>query len=469
LVTSRLRIFKLSLCVVAGLLSACASSGSDKQALSMTQAEALGLSAVASTQIPDGWQSLGDPVLDQLIVQALQGQPTLAVAKARVSRMLALAGVSESSSYPQGSFSADVTRQRYTENGLYPPPIAGKIYSSGNVQLGVSWTPDLFGQHTAEIASALNQVQAAQADAAAAALSLAAQVSRGYITLARFGSQREWAQRALAQRQQMFSLTSDRVNAGLDSQLEQRQAEGALLEAQAQAEAVDEQIQLVRHQLAALTGQGPQTYATLMPRVDQLKLEPLPHTLGADLLGRRADVAAARWRVEAATQDVKVAHTQFYPNVSLGAFAGVNAIGLDQLFDNGSRRMGIMPAVRLPLFDGGRLRAQLKGKQGDLDVAIASYNGLVLDAVKEASDAISSSQSLARQHTDQTRSLEAAEAAYRIQRDRFQAGMNSQLALLNAEAALLAQQRARTDVRARELDNRVALMKSLGGGWRAER
>jgi outer membrane protein TolC len=88
---------------------------------------------------------------------------------------------------------------------------------------------------------------------------------------------------------------------------------------------------------------------------------------------------------------------------------------------------------------------------------------------KEASDAISASQSLARQHTDQTRSLESAEAAYRIQRDRYVAGMSNQLALLNAETALLAQQRARTDVRARELDNRVALMKSLGGGWRAER
>ena len=435
----------------------------------MTQPQALGLSQAASTQIPDGWQSLGDPVLDQLIVQALQAQPTLAMAQARVSRMLALAGGAESSRYPQANFSADLTRQRYTENGLYPKPIAGNIYSSGNLQFGVGWSPDLLGQHTAEIASALNQVQAAQADAAAAALSLAAQVSRGYIALARLGSQRELAQRAVTQRQQLFSLTADRVNAGLDSQLEQHQAEGTMLEAQAQAEAVDEQIELVRHQLAALTGQGPSTYASLMPRVDQLKLEPLPHLLGADLLGRRADVAAARWRVEAATQDVKVAHTQFYPNVSLGAFAGVNAIGLDQLFNNGSRQLGIMPAVHLPLFDGGRLRAQLKGKQGDLDVAIASYNGLVLDAVKEASDAISASQSLARQHTDQTRSLESAEAAYRIQRDRFEAGMSNQLALLNAETALLTQQRARTDVRARELDNRVALMKSLGGGWRAER
>ncbi len=469
MVTRPTRIFTLSLCVTAALLSACASSGTDKQPLAITQPQALGLSQATSTQIPDGWQSLGDPVLDQLIVQALQNQPSLAVAQARVSRMLALAGVAESSSSPQGSLNADLTRQRYSENGLYPKPIAGNIYSSGNVQFGVSWTPDLFGQHTAEIASALNQVQAVQADAAAAALSLAAQVSRGYIALARLGSQREWAQRAVAQRQHLFSLTADRVNAGLDSQLEQRQAEGAMLEAQAQAEAVDEQIELVRHQLAALTGQGPNAYATLMPRVDQLKLEPLPYMLGVDLLGRRADVAAARWRVEGATQDVKVAQTQFYPNVSLGAFAGVNAIGLDQLFDNGSRQVGIMPAVRLPLFDGGRLRAQLKGKQGDLDVAIASYNGLVLDAVKEASDAISASQSLARQHTDQTRSLASAEAAYRIQRDRFEAGMSNQLALLNAESALLAQQRARTDVRARELDNRVALMKSLGGGWRAER
>jgi NodT family efflux transporter outer membrane factor (OMF) lipoprotein len=391
------------------------------------------------------------------------------VAKARVDRMLAMADMSQANALPQVSAGVDLTRQRYTENGLYPKPIAGGVYNSGTVQVGAAWSPDFLGQHTAEIAASLSPMQAARADASAASLSLAAQVSRAYIALARLVAQQELAQRALAQRAHQFRLTSDRVNAGLDTQLEQRQAEGAWLEAQSQAEAVSEQIVLVRHQLAALTGQGPTACDSLLPRLDQLKLEAMPLTLGADLLGRRADVVAARWRVEAAAHDVDVAYTQFYPNVSLGAFVGVNAIGLDQLLNNGSRQVGITPAIRLPLFDGGRLRAQLKGRQGDLDVAIAGYNSVLLEAIKEASDAISSSQSLSRQQHDQAQALAAAQAAYQVSVARFNAGLTNQLSVLSAETQWLAQRRVAADLHAREFDNRVALMKALGGGWRDAR
>lgn len=461
---------RVGVCAAAALLAACASPGPDRTPLPVTQPAQLGVQDKASSALStEWWKAFGDPTLDALVAQALQGQPSLAVAKARVDRMLAMADMSQATALPQVSAGVDLTRQRYTENGLYPKPIAGGIYNSGTVQVGVAWSPDLFGQHTAEIASSLSQLQAARADASAAAVSLAAQVSRAYVALARLGAQHALTQRSLAQRQHQFRLTSERVNAGLDTQLEQRQAEGAWLDAQTQAEAVDEQITLVRHQLAALTGQGPSAYDSLLPRLDQLKLEAMPMTLGADLLGRRADVVAARWRVEAAAHDVDVAHTQFYPNVSLGAFVGVNAIGLDQLFNHGSRQIGITPAVRLPLFDGGRLRAQLKGRQGDLDVAIAGYNSVLLEAIKEASDAISSSHSLSRQQQDQAQSLAAAQAAYQVSVERFSAGLTNQLAVLNAETQWLAQRRVAVDLHARELDNRVALMKALGGGWRDER
>ena len=452
------------------LLTACATPGPDRTPRPVMQAAQLGLHEPASSPLTsEWWKAFGDPTLDALVAQALQGQPSLAVAKARVDRMLAMTDMSQASALPQVAVGLDLTRQRYTENGLYPKPIAGGVYSSGTMQVGAAWSPDLFGQHTAEIASSLSQTQAARADASAAAVSLAAQVSRAYVTLARLGAQHALAQRTVAQRQHQFRLTSERVNAGLDTQLEQRQAETAWLEAQNQSEALSEQISLVRHQLAALTAQGPSAYDSLLPRLDQLTLDAMPVTLGADLLGRRADVVAARWRVEAAVHDVDVAQTQFYPNVSLGAFAGVNAIGLDQLFNNGSRQVGITPAIRLPLFDGGRLRAQLKGRQGDLDVAIAGYNSVVLEAVKEASDAISSSHSLRRQQQEQTQALAAAQAAYQVSVDRFNAGLTHQLAVLNAETQWLAQRRVAVDLQARELDNRVALMKALGGGWRDER
>jgi len=187
--------------------------------------------------------------------------------------------------------------------------------------------------------------------------------------------------------------------------------------------------------------------------------------LGADLLGRRPDVVAARWRVEAATHGIDVAKADFYPDVNLSAFIGLNALGLDQLFQASSRQIGVTPALRLPIFDGPRLRAQLRGTQADLDAAIAQYNGTVLDAVKQAGDAITSVQSLQRQHVLQQEALAKAERAYDFAVQRYQAGLGNQISVLNTESQLITQRRLAVDLQARALDTRIALAAALGGGW----
>ena len=194
----------------------------------------------------------------------------------------------------------------------------------------------------------------------------------------------------------------------------------------------------------------------------------MPAQLGADLLGRRPDVVAARWRSEAAQQQIHVARTQFYPSVSLGAFAGYNALGTEQLFEAGSRQYGIVPALRLPLFEGGRLQAQLSGREAERDAAVAQYNRAVLDAVREAADAIRSSDSAAQQASDQARALAGAQQAFALAQQREQAGLGNRLNLLSAQAALLGQQRASIDQQARQLDVRVQLVRALGGGWPGE-
>jgi outer membrane protein TolC len=126
--------------------------------------------------------------------------------------------------------------------------------------------------------------------------------------------------------------------------------------------------------------------------------------------------------------------------------------------------MGVTPALRLPIFDGKRLRAQLRGKQADLDTAIAQYNGAVLDAVKQAGDAVASVQSLQRQQL-QAESLAKAERAYDFAVQRYQAGLGSQITVLNTETQLINQRRLAVDLQARELDTRMALAAGLGGGW----
>lgn len=448
------------------LLGACASPGADTRPLDALTPAQLALTTQPSPDIqPQWWRSLGDAQLDSLVAQALQGSPNLAVARARTQRAQALAQALHAANGPQATLGVDASRQRYTANGLVPPPVAGHWWNSASVQAGLAWSPDFFGQHAAEQASALGQAQAAQADAAAAETLLALQVARGYVALARTLAQQDLARRTLAQRQEIRDITHQRLGAGLDSRVQDTQAAAALPDMRAQIEALQEQAVLTRRQLAVLAGQPPDALRALAPRLAALILQTPPQALGADLLGRRPDVVAARWRVEAATQDVTVARTQFYPNVNLSAFIGLNALGMDQLLQASSRQIGVSPALRLPLFDGGRLRAQLGGKRADLDVAIAQYNATVLDAVKEAGDAIASGQSLERQHAEQGQALDGAEQAYALALQRYRAGLDSYLVVLNAESQVLAQRRLAADLRARQFDTYLALMKALGGGW----
>ncbi|MBV7426594.1 efflux transporter outer membrane subunit [Acidovorax sp. sif0715] len=448
-------------------LVGCASPGPAHTPLAQTTPAGAGLNASASESAAPSqwWTTLGDAQLNALVDKALQGSPSLAVSRARLEQAVALSQVREAASGPQVNLGVDATRQRYTAHGLVPAPVAGNTYNSGTVQATFSWSPDFFGQHAAELQAALGQARAAQADAAAAANTLAAQVGRSYVALARLVSQREVAVRALEQREEQRRLTNDRVAAGLDSQVELTQAQAAVPDARTQIEALDEQITLARRQVAVLTGQAPDALTTLTPQLAALQPAPVPEALGADLLGRRPDVVAARWRVEAATQGVKVARTEFYPNINIGAFIGLNSLGLDNLFNAGSRQMGVTPALRLPIFDGGRLRAQLGGRQAELDAAIAQYNGMVLDAVKEAGDAMASVQSLKRQQALQDDAAASAEKAYRFAQERYRAGLGNYLVVLSTESQVLAQRRLAVDLRARQLDTRLMLMKALGGGW----
>jgi NodT family efflux transporter outer membrane factor (OMF) lipoprotein len=455
-----------ALLCIGALAGGCASQGPAHTPLTTTNAADVGLNAGSSATVAaQWWTALGDSHLNALIAHALQGSPSLAVLQARQARALALADTARTASQPHAALQADASRQRYSANGLVPAPIAGNTWDSANLQAGLRWSPDFFNRHSAELQAALGQARAAQADSAAARSALATQVSRSYIALAHLLAQRTVAEQHLAQRNALLQLTQERTRAGLDSQVELTQAESALPDAHGQIEALDERITLARRQVAALCGQAPDAQATLSPQLDQLTLGDLPTVLGADLLGRRADVVAARWRVEAAGQDVALARTAFYPDINLTAFVGLNALGFDQLLRASSRQMGVAPALTLPLFDGTRLRAQLGARQAELDAAIAQYNGAVLAAVKEAGDAIGSAQSLTRQQTLQAQATAKAETAHDFAVQRFRAGLGNYLVVLGTESPLLAQRRLGIDLRARQLDTRVLLMQALGGGW----
>jgi len=455
-------------------LAGCADMSGIAPQASLRDASSLGLKADSGTQAmaqapapvaAEWWRDFGDEQLNTLVAQALQTSPNLKLAQARLARAQAVIEVADAATLPQLTGQLDLTRQRYTANGAVPPPLAGSIRESGTAQLNASWELDFFGKNRAALDAALGSAQAAEADAQAARVLLASNVARTYFQLVRLNEQANVARRTLAQREETLKLVRDRVDAGLDTRLELRQSEGGLPEARLQLETLLEQIALTRNALGALIGQPNGAVALVPPAQTAIKNVAVSATIPADLLGRRADVAAARWRVEASSKDVANAKTQFYPNINLVAFAGFSSIGLGNLLDSGSRQWGVGPALRLPIFDAGRLRANLRGKTADLDAAVESYNAAVIDAVRDVADQVASSQAIARQQTEQRAAQDAAESAYDIAVQRYKAGLGNYLNVLTAETNVLAQRRLAVDLSARALDTQVALIRALGGGY----
>lgn len=465
--------FALSAAALASL-SACANfSGIFSQAKPVAAQQAgLSTQAIPADSVAldsQWWKAYGDEQLNQLVDKALANNPSLRVAQARVQRVMASIDNADAAGAPQLNASLDATRQLYTRNGLVPAPIAGSERDIATLQASGNWELDLFGKNRAALDAAIGQSRAAQADAQAARMLLASNVARSYFQWMRVQAQLEVAQRTLTQREQTKQLVQDRLQAGLDTQLELQQSESGLPDARFQIEVLREQEALLLNTLSALTSQQNSPLALLKPvqaainsiANAQTKVQTVP----LDLLGRRADVVAARWRVEAATRDVDNAKTLFYPNINLTAFAGFSSIGFDKLVQSSSAQWGVGPAIRLPLFEGGRLRANLKGKTADLDAAIETYNAAVVDAVRDVADQLASTQAISRQQREQKAAQQSAESAYAIAVQRFEAGLGNYLNVLTAETAVLAQRKLGVDLAARSVDTQIQLIRALGGGF----
>ena len=464
------RIGRLALAATAAAtLSACASFSGISFSAKPVDPATLGLHREAAVSAPADpaeaawWTRFQDAQLDRLVAQALANSPSLRVAQTRLARMQATQDLVAAADGPKVNADLNATHQLYTANGMIPPPVAGHIYDSATLQASSSWELDFFGKNAAALEATVGQVHAAQADTLAARQLLALNVTRSYFSLLRLQAQLGVAHKALALREQTRALVHDRVQAGLDTQLELQQAESALPDARLQIAQLQEQKALVLNALAALTAQPVSGLALdlgplpALPDGAQLQAVPL------DLLGRRMDITAARWRIEAAVKDVDAAKAQFYPNINLTAFAGLSSLGFDKLFKSGSDQWGVGPAIRLPLFDGGRLRANLRSKTVDVDAAIEAYNAQVFEAVHEVADRLASGQAIVQQQQEQAATQAASEAALEIALARYQAGLGNFLQVLSAEAPVLAQRRLAVDLSARALDTRVQLLHAVGG------
>jgi NodT family efflux transporter outer membrane factor (OMF) lipoprotein len=415
------------------------------------------------------WTAYGDPQLDQLITEALAGAPTLATAEARVRLADATAALARANERPSLSANASVEELKQSYNYGIPRAFVPHGYNDyGQITLNFNWELDFWGRNRAAVAAATSEARAAQADAAETRLILATSIATAYADLARLFAEREVAARAVSLQQETSQLVRDRVANGLDTRGDERQAQAEPLQSRADLAAIDEQIALTRNRLAALLGAGPDRgLAIAPPKAAALKPLGLPPNLAADLIGRRPDVIAARWRAEAATSRIRQAKASFYPNVNLAAVIGVQSLFLRKLPTAGSDIGSVGPAISLPIFEGGRLRANLRGAEAARDAAVASYDDTVSEAFHQTADAVASQRALVGQLADSRAALAASEDAYRIARLRYQGGLSTYTAVLIVEQTVLRRRRAVTDLEARAFALDIALVRALGGGFHA--
>jgi NodT family efflux transporter outer membrane factor (OMF) lipoprotein len=412
------------------------------------------------------WTDYGDPQLDRLMDKALHGQPGLRIAEARVRQAQAVAGVVGAALYPQAHASLKSTRQRFSENGTVPPPIAGTWQTINDLSLGVSYELDFWGKNRAAVDAALGRAHAAEVDLQAARLMLATALARTYLRLDLAYAQRDLAQDTLKQREQTLTLTRRRVAAQIDSELELTQAEAALPAVRERIAASNESIALIANQLAALQGQGPDAGLQITrPQLASVGPASLPGNLPAELIGRRPDVVADRWRVEAASQDIKVAKARFYPDISLNGLVGLQSLGFDDFLDAGSRVLGVGPAISLPIFDGGRLRGNLGARQAGYDAAVEHYNATVIAAVHDVVDQLVSLHWLQQQVHEQDEALRLAQHAHDLAQARYRSGLANYLQVLSAESQVLAQKQQVIQSQSRQRELRLNLIRALGGGY----
>jgi NodT family efflux transporter outer membrane factor (OMF) lipoprotein len=471
----RTALHLLACAMSAAVLAGCASMGGVA-----TQATPRGADSIASEASTKGavslsaawpsdkwWLRYGDAQLDRLMEAAFRDSPSLHIASARIRQAMAVAGLAQAATGPQASASLKDTRQQYSANSIVPKPLAGGWAWFNEAALNFGYEFDFWGKNHAALEAAVGRVKASEADAYASRLVLAASVTQAYLRLAQAFDQLDLAQATLKTRENILSITRQRVAAEVDSLVELKQAELAIPAARQQIAQINESIALIRTQLAALVGQGPdQGLQIARPRLLAVAPSGVPASLSAELVGRRPDLVAQRWRVEALRSDIGVAKARFYPNINLTALIGFQSLGFGNFLNAGSRVAGIGPAITLPIFDGGRLRSDLAARSAAYDVAVEQYNQTLIDAVRDVVSQLTSIQWLQERRQQQTQALNTAREAYDLALRRYRSGLGNYLQVLVAENQVLAQKHASIDLDARAFELDVNLVRALGGGYR---
>lgn len=413
------------------------------------------------------WRQYHDPQLDDLMDRATRQSPDLAMAQSRVSQAEQSARLAAAQLGLSVNGSAQVARQRLSDHGLIPSQFLGfSWYNQADLGAQLKYDFDWWGKKRATLEAALDQAHAAEAQRSAAALALQYAVADTYYGWQADQARLQLADQALATQRRFSRIADLRVRQGVDLPDEAQKARAQLAAVQEMRAALEGSAKIRRASLASLLGVAPEQLPDLQPRPLPRVDEGIPANAALDLIARRPDIAASRWQVEAALRQTDAARAEFFPDFSISAMAGLSSIDLGKLFTAGSRTFSLTPALHLPIFNGGALKANYGVSKAQLDAAIAQYDSTVLTAAREvATQALGAQQIAARRAAQRTR-VDAQRQLLAKAQARAAQGVRDARESLAAEAQWLQQRDAAVQLQAQAVATDLALVKALGGGYR---
>ncbi|WP_061710058.1 multidrug resistance outer membrane protein MdtQ [Pseudenterobacter timonensis] len=454
------------------LLVACAPGHDTAPSLSRQAPAARIDTTLITRQWPKNswWKDFHDPQLDRLIDKALADSPDMAIARQRIVLAQAQAQMAESADGPRLDFSGDVERQKMSAEGVMGPfalndPAAGTTgpwYTNATFGLTAGWDLDLWGKNRALVESRVGRVNAQKAEMEQARQLLATSVARLY-----WQWQTESAISNLltkVKQEQLNIIGADRAlyQHGITSSVEGVETDINASKTEQQIAGVQGRMKEIEVRLQALTNSPSITLTPhALPKVEAS----LPPTLGYELLARRPDLQEARWYIESSLSEVDAAKAAFYPDVNLMGFLQQDALHLSDLFRSSAQQMGVTAGFSLPIFDSGRLNANLDIAQAQSNLSVANYNKAVVDAVNEVAHSASQVETLMQKNQHQQQVESDAERVVQLAQARFNAGIIAGSRLSEAKIPSLEEQIAGLTLKGQYVDATLQLTSALGGGY----
>ncbi|HEY2971996.1 MAG TPA: efflux transporter outer membrane subunit [Pyrinomonadaceae bacterium] len=416
-------------------------------------------------QLKDWWKNFQDPQLDRLVEQALIANTDLNIADARINEVRAMHGIANSARYPTIEQSDVITRRRTV---VQTPKSIGAV-EGGLFQIGfdANWELDFFGGVRNSVKAATAEVIAAEESRRDVMVTVIAEVARNYIALRGYQRQLEVARSNIATQRDTSDLTAVRAKAGLATELDVSRAEAQLALTEAVVPELESLIANTAHRLGVLLGKQPGALLSDLQAVEPIPATPreVPVGLPSELLRRRPDVRRAEAEIIAQTAKLGVAKSELYPKFQLTGLLGRTATSLGGLTLGLGNFFSIGPGIKLPIFNHGRIRSNIKAQDARLDQAILVYEDTWRHSLEDVDNSLTSYEREREQRAILAKAVASNRRSVELAKELYTAGLSDFLSVLEAEKELYNSENELAQSEAAASVNLVALYKALGGGW----